>query len=69
MSNSINNFRQHLQAAYGAVHLPSGVIRNDDAFAPNLVCLQGIFGALNTFDDERSTTRNTLPLPDSNLQC
>ena len=64
VSDSLNDLWQHLQAAHRPVDLAPGVVRDDDALAPNLERAPRVRDGLDALDDERATVRDLLPLAD-----
>ena len=62
VSDGLDNLRQDFEAADGAVDLAAGVVRDDDALAADLVCLERVRRALDAFDNEWATARDALPL-------
>lgn len=61
-TNSLYNLRQHLQTPNSPIHLSPRMVRNDDPLTAILERFERVFGALDTFDDERTTIRDALPL-------
>lgn len=62
VSDSFYNFWQDFEAAYSTVYLTSCMIRDNNSFAAYFICFDRVGGTLDSFDDERPSIGDPLPL-------
>lgn len=62
ISNGTSDLWKDLQTSNGPIDLAPGMVRNDYAFAADLKGFLRILDTLDSFDNEWTAIRNTLPL-------